>query len=149
MSESASRRTSIESGTELEGSIQSQCPVTVGGSLRGRLTAPGLTVTRSGSVHGEVSVSELKAQGEISGQIEAETVELAGTVGDETVIRAQTLAVRSSAEGGMEVTFGNCELQIGPRRPAGDVEPRVDDNKAESPRPRAKRPDPEVEPLRT
>ena len=108
------KQTIIENGTEIDGTINSQCDVSLSGKLKGQITAPSLTVTPSGSVHGKVKVSRLKAQGEVAGEIEAETVELSGRVSDQTVIRAKSLEVMlTQPQGGLQVTFGNCELQVG------------------------------------
>jgi cytoskeletal protein CcmA (bactofilin family) len=112
--EDNTKQTIIESGTEFDGSIESDCAITLSGTLRGKVSAPGLTVTPSGRVDGQIKVSRLKMQGEVSGQIDAEDVELSGHVGDQTVIRAKTLEVSlAQPEGGLQVTFGNCDLQIG------------------------------------
>jgi len=108
------RETVIESGTEFEGSIQSECPITLSGKLEGQVSAPMLTVTASGSARGEIRVSKLVAHGEISGEIDADEVRIAGRVSDQTVIRARTLEVAlSRPQGGFEVTFGTCELHVG------------------------------------
>lgn len=108
------KQTIIESGTEFDGSLKSECAITLSGKLKGQVTAPSLTVTPSGSVHGQVKVTRLKAEGEIAGDIEAEAVELSGRVNDQTVIRAKTLEVMlTQAQGGLQVTFGNCELNVG------------------------------------
>jgi len=108
------KQTIIESGTEFDGSLKSQCAVVLSGSLKGQVSAPALTVTPSGSVNGQVKVSQLKAQGAVSGEIEAEAVELSGRVSDQTVIRAKTLEVMlTQPTGGLQVTFGNCELHVG------------------------------------
>ena len=108
------KETVIESGTELEGSIRSECPITLAGKLEGRVSAPRLTVTASGSAKGEIKVSKLVTQGEISGEIEADEVQLAGRVSDQTVIRARSLEVEMSRpQGGFLVTFGTCELHVG------------------------------------
>lgn len=110
------KQTIIESGTEFDGSMKSQCAITLSGKLKGQVSAPSLTVTPTGSVHGQVKVSQLKAQGEVSGEIEAEAVELSGRVSDQTVIRAKTLEVMlTQPQGGLQVTFGNCELNVGDR----------------------------------
>ena len=110
----SSKQTVIESGTEFDGSMKSDCPISLSGKLKGQVAAPSLTVTPSGSVHGKVKVTQLKAQGEVSGEIDAESVELSGRVSDQTVIRAKTLEVMlTQAQGGLQVTFGNCELQVG------------------------------------
>jgi len=113
---SETKQTLIEEGTEFEGAIQSSCPVMLSGKAKGSLKAPALTVTTSGSVHGQVRVGQLKSEGEVSGQIEAETVQLSGRVSDQTVITAKTLEVRlSQPEGGLQVAFGNCQLRVGER----------------------------------
>lgn len=110
------KQTIIESGTEFDGSLKSQCAVVLSGNLKGQVSAPSLTVTPTGSVHGQVKVQQLKAQGAVSGEIEAEAVELSGRVSDQTVIRAKTLEVMlTQPSGGLQVTFGNCELNIGDR----------------------------------
>src|SRR5437867_6567240 len=112
------KQTILEDGTEVDGSIRSNCPITVSGKLKGDVSAPSLTITQSGSVSGQIKVSELKSQGEIAGQIEAESVELSGHVSDQTTIRASSLQVRlnqSGSHGKLQVTLGNCELQVGER----------------------------------
>jgi cytoskeletal protein CcmA (bactofilin family) len=109
-----SKHTVIENGTEFDGSVRSECPITLSGKLKGQVSAPALMVTPSGSVQGQIKVSQLRAQGEIAGTIEAEAVELSGRVHDQTVIRARTLEVAlTQTSGGVQVTFGNCELQVG------------------------------------
>jgi len=109
-----SKQTVIENGTEFDGTIVSECPITLSGTIKGQLDAPSLDVTPEGSVHGKVTVGELKSEGEVSGEIEAGSVELSGRVSDQTVIRAKTLQVKLSKDkGGVEVSFGNCELEVG------------------------------------
>jgi cytoskeletal protein CcmA (bactofilin family) len=115
------KQTIIENGTEFDGSIKSECAITLSGKVTGQVSAPALTVMPSGSVRGKVKVSRLKAQGEVAGEIEAETVELSGRVDDQTVIRAKTLEVMlTQPQGGLQVTFGNCELQIGDKKTRAD-----------------------------
>ena len=117
MSESPiTKQTVLEEGTEFEGSIRSQCPITVSGTLKGDIAAPSLTITLSGSVHGQVKVSNLKSEGEIAGEIDAESVDLSGHVSDQTTIRASSLQVKLSQNGSnekLQVTFGNCDLHVG------------------------------------
>ena len=114
------KQTIIESGTEFDGSVKSECSITLSGRLKGQVSAPSLTVTPSGSVSGQVKVSRLKAEGEVSGEIEAEAVELSGRVNDQTVIRAKSLEVMlTQAQGGLQVTFGNCELNVGDPKARG------------------------------
>ena len=109
-------QTVLEEGTEIDGSIRSKCPITVSGKLKGDVCAPSLTITQSGSVSGQVKVSEFKSEGDISGEIEAESVELSGHVSDHTVIRASSLQVKLAQNGNnskFHVTFGNCDLKVG------------------------------------
>lgn len=117
MSESPiTKQTILEEGTEFEGSIRSQCPITVSGRLKGDVDAPSLTITLSGSVHGRVKVSNFKSEGEIAGDIEADSVELSGHVNDQTTIRASSLQVNVSQNGSggkLQITFGDCDLHVG------------------------------------
>jgi cytoskeletal protein CcmA (bactofilin family) len=70
MSESPiTKQTVLEEGTEVEGSIRSQCPITVSGTLKGDIAAPSLTITLSGSVHGQVKVSNFKSEGETAAKL--------------------------------------------------------------------------------
>jgi cytoskeletal protein CcmA (bactofilin family) len=110
------KQTVVEEGTEFDGSFRSQGPISVSGSLRGDISAPSLTIARSGSVRGQIKVTELKSEGEIAGDIEADSVELAGHVSDQTTIRASSLQVRlnqNGTAGKLQVTFGSCDLQVG------------------------------------
>jgi len=109
-------QTVLEEGTEIDGSIRSKCPITVSGKLKGDVSAPSLTITQSGSVSGQVKVSEFKSEGDIAGEIDAETVELSGHVSDHTIIRASSLQVKLAQNGNnskFHVTFGNCDLKVG------------------------------------
>ncbi len=108
------KRTLVEEGTELKGSLTSTCPVLVRGRIDGDVMAPALTVSPSGAVHGKARVGELKAEGEISGEFDADVVQLSGKVQDRTVIRTKTLSVQLAAESGkLQVVFGECELAVG------------------------------------
>ena len=118
MSESKStmgdRKTLVEEGTQFKGSLSSDCPIEVKGRIEGDLTAPALAVSTSGAVHGKVKVGELHSQGELAGEFDADTVQLSGTVKDNTVIRAKSLEVKlAPANGKMQVIFGECELEVG------------------------------------
>jgi cytoskeletal protein CcmA (bactofilin family) len=109
-------QTVLEEGTEIDGSIRSKCPITVSGKLKGDVCAPSLTITQSGSVSGQVKVSEFKSEGDIAGEIDAESVELSGHVSDHTIIRASSLQVKLAQNGNnskFHVTFGNCDLKVG------------------------------------
>lgn len=126
--ESDGKQTVVEEGTEIEGTVRSRCPVKVSGNIKGDVATPTLVVTTSGSVKGQVKVTELRSEGEIAGQIEAESVQLSGRVNDQTAIRAKTIEVKlAQNDGKLQVTFGNVELQVGDRPARADV----DDKKAE------------------
>lgn len=109
------KQTIVENGTEFEGVMRSQCPVVVSGQVKGEVSAPTLTLTNDGSVYGKIKVKQLKSAGSLGGEIDAESVELSGTVSDNTVIRSAALEVKLQESGGnkLQVSFGNCELQVG------------------------------------
>jgi cytoskeletal protein CcmA (bactofilin family) len=118
----------VEAGTEFEGVLRSQSPVIVSGQLRGEVNAPALTLTNDGSVIGKVKVNQLKSSGALGGEIDAESIELSGSVSDNTIIRSRSLEVRLEDSDGnnTHVTFGNCELYVGnpssPKSPLRDNE---------------------------
>jgi cytoskeletal protein CcmA (bactofilin family) len=108
------KRTLVEDGTELKGSLTSSCPVLVRGKIEGNVAAPALTVSPSGAVSGKAKVGELQTEGQLSGEFDADVVELSGKVSDKTVIRAKTLSVQLTAQSGkLQVVFGECELEVG------------------------------------
>lgn len=108
-----SKRTVVEEGTHFTGNLTSTCPIDVRGRVEGDVQAPSLTVSARGAVHGHAKVGSVHSEGELSGEFEAETVELSGTVKDKTVIRARSLEVRLSSAKGQQVIFGDCELSVG------------------------------------
>jgi cytoskeletal protein CcmA (bactofilin family) len=117
----ADKRTLVEEGTELKGSLTSTCPVLVRGRVDGDVKAPALTVSPSGAVNGKAHVGELHAEGEISGEFDADTVKLSGKVQDRTVIRGKTLSVELAAQSGkLQVVFGACELAVGDPPPEAE-----------------------------
>ncbi len=109
------RHTVVEEGTEFKGALTSSCPIDVRGKIEGDITTPSLTVSSTGAVHGRAKVGAVRSEGELSGEFDAESVELAGKVKDNTVIRARSLSVKlGSGEGKvLQVIFGECELSIG------------------------------------
>jgi cytoskeletal protein CcmA (bactofilin family) len=108
------KTTLIEDDTEFKGILSSKCPVVVKGAVEGEVVGPSLHVSPSGSVAGKVKVGELHSEGTLSGEFDAESVQLAGSVKSDTVIRARSLEVRlAPATGKMQVTFGQCELAVG------------------------------------
>ncbi len=116
------RKTLVEEGTQFKGSLSSNCPVIVRGQVEGDVAAPSLSVSTSGSVRGKVKVQELRSQGEIAGEFDAELVQLSGSVKDNTVVRAKSLEVKlTPGNGKMQVIFGDCTLDVGDMeaKPAG------------------------------
>lgn len=112
------RKTLVEEGTNFKGSLASDCPIEVKGRIEGDLAAPALAVSATGAVHGKVKVGELKSQGELAGEFDADVVQLSGTVKDNTVIRAKSLEVKLAPPSGkMQVIFGECELEVGSEQP--------------------------------
>lgn len=108
------KQTTVEEGTELQGTLRSTCPVVVRGVLNGQINAPSLTVAQSGTVTGDVKVQSIRSEGVLAGNVDAEDVFLSGSVRSDTVIRAKTLEVKLQREKGkLEVTFGECVLEVG------------------------------------
>lgn len=108
------KKTLVEEGTQFKGSLSSECPIEVKGRIEGDLSAPALAVSASGAVHGHVKVGEMRSEGELAGEFDADTVQLSGKIRDNTVIRARSLEVKLSQPGGkMQVIFGECELEVG------------------------------------
>jgi cytoskeletal protein CcmA (bactofilin family) len=119
------RRTLVEEGTHFKGSLSSDCPIDVKGRVEGDLSAPALSVSTSGAVHGKVKVGEIKSQGELAGEFDADVVQLSGSVKDNTIIRAKSLEVKlAPVNGKMQVVFGECELEVGSEQPAKETAPK-------------------------
>jgi cytoskeletal protein CcmA (bactofilin family) len=114
MAQPAAKQTLIEDDTEFKGKLSSKCPVVVKGSVDGEIAGPSLHVSSTGSVTGHVKVTELRSEGTIGGEFDAENIHLAGTVKSNTVIRARSLEVKLAPQNGrLQVTFGECELSVG------------------------------------
>jgi cytoskeletal protein CcmA (bactofilin family) len=108
------KKTLVEEGTHFKGALSSSCPIEVKGRVEGEVTAPSLSVSESGSVHGRIKVGELTSRGELAGELDADVVQLSGSIKDSTIIRAKSLEVKLTAPGGkMQVTFGECQLEVG------------------------------------
>jgi cytoskeletal protein CcmA (bactofilin family) len=105
------KTTVVEHGTALTGALKSSCPVMVLGRVEGEVTAPTVEVAGTGTIHGTVKATTLRSHGELSGRFEADDIELAGRVLDDTVIRSKALQVTFDGDHGM--VFGTCELEIG------------------------------------
>jgi cytoskeletal protein CcmA (bactofilin family) len=108
------RKTLVEEGTQFKGSLSSNCPIVVRGRIEGDVQAPSLTISGSGAVHGKVKVEELRSQGELSGEFDADVVQLSGSVKNNTIIRAKSLEVKlAPTNGKLQVVFGDCTLDVG------------------------------------
>jgi cytoskeletal protein CcmA (bactofilin family) len=108
------KQTLVEEGTELKGTLKSSCQVVVNGTIDGQIEAPSLTVAETGTVLGNVKATKLRSEGTLAGNIDADEVYLSGTVKSNTMIRANKLEVKLSQERGkLEVTFGECLLEVG------------------------------------
>ena len=108
------KQTLIEQGTEFKGTMKSTCPVVVNGRMEGELSAPELDVTSTGVVRGNIKADRLSSRGNLSGNIDAGDLFLSGAVGSKTVIKAKNLEVKLSPEQGrMELTIGECTLDVG------------------------------------
>jgi cytoskeletal protein CcmA (bactofilin family) len=107
------RQTVVEEGTALRGSLVSNGSVLVMGRVEGDVSGQAVEVTETGAISGRIKTPALRSRGELAGQIEAQDVELAGHVLDNTVIRAEALTVTLPASGGAAALFGDCALEIG------------------------------------
>jgi cytoskeletal protein CcmA (bactofilin family) len=108
------KMTIVEQDTNLKGALVSNCPVVVRGKLEGEMTAPSLSVSATGAVHGVVKVGEIESEGELSGEFEADLVRLSGVVKDKTVVRARSLEVKlASSDGKIGVLLGDCAFEVG------------------------------------
>lgn len=108
------KRTLIEDGTDFNGTLSSTCPIVVNGRVEGDVSGPSLHVSTTGSVSGKVKVKHIRSEGELSGEFDADEVQLSGKVSDATVIRARSLEAKLQPEKGrMEAVFGECELAVG------------------------------------
>src|SRR5215510_9250003 len=108
------KQTVVEDGTEFKGTLKSSCAVVINGTVDGDLDAPEISVTRSGSVAGSLKATKLRAQGTLSGKVDASDVFLSGVVRSNTSIKAKRLEVKlGSDQAQIEVTFGECALEVG------------------------------------
>jgi cytoskeletal protein CcmA (bactofilin family) len=108
------RRTVVDEGTELKGSVKSTCPIVVVGKVEGDISGPSVEISEKGVVSGTVQAVQFASHGEVFGLIEAESVELSGKIRDGTVIKARSLDIKVSRQGPRDpIQFGDCELCIG------------------------------------
>ena len=113
-SEGQSKQTTVEEGTQFKGTLSSTCQVMVRVEVDGDLTAPVVIISDSGTVVGNVKAQSIWSEGVLAGRVDADDVHLSGNVRSDTVIRARTLEVQlQSTKGKLEVTFGECILDVG------------------------------------
>jgi hypothetical protein len=110
---SQAKKTIVEQDTSMKGALESNCPIVVLGKIEGEVKAPALSVSATGVVHGVVKADEIESEGELSGEFEAESVRLSGVVKDKSVVRARFLEMKAASAGGMEVSLGECTLEVG------------------------------------
>jgi cytoskeletal protein CcmA (bactofilin family) len=108
------KQTTVEEGTQFKGTLNSSCQVMVRGVVDGDLTAPIVIVSETGTVVGNVKAQSIWSEGVLAGRVDAEDVHLSGNVRSDTVIRAKTLEVKlQRTKEKLEVTFGECILDVG------------------------------------
>ncbi len=123
------KRTLVEEGTSFKGSLTSTCPILVKGGIEGDVTTPSLTIAATGAVSGKVKAGELKSDGELSGEVDVDRVQLSGTVKDNTIIRAKSLEVKLAVTGAkMQVVFGECALEVGDQPTREKLEDKPKEN---------------------
>ncbi len=123
------KRTLVEEGTSFKGSLTSTCPILVKGGIEGDVTTPSLTIAATGAVSGKVKAGELKSDGELSGEVDVDRVQLSGTVKDNTIIRAKSLEVKLAVTGTkMQVVFGECALEVGDQPTREKLEDKPKEN---------------------
>ncbi len=108
------KQTLIEEGTQLKGTLSSDCPVVVRGRLDGEVSGPLLQVSPTGKVSGKIEVQRVESAGELAGEYKADVVRLSGRVADETVIRTKSLEVKlAGVDDESALVLGDCELEVG------------------------------------
>ncbi|MGQ9897535.1 MAG: bactofilin family protein [Acidobacteriota bacterium] len=133
----AEKLTIVEEGSELTGTLKSTCGVTVSGKVSGELYAPALVIAATGAVHGTVKVERLQSQGELSGRIDADTIELSGRINDQTTIMARSIEVKGSNGEQPTAVFGNCVIEVGvdPNEPPVQATPPAKEGKGKKGQP--------------
>ena len=126
MNDSSEKQTLVEEGTEFTGTLKAKCKVVVRGTIDGQLEAPSVSITPTGAVTGNVKADRVESNGVLSGEVDADDIALSGEVRSNTRITAKSLSVNlSSDKGKLEVTFGDCVLDVGEMpsdQPADDVQ---------------------------
>jgi cytoskeletal protein CcmA (bactofilin family) len=106
-SATAEKKTIVEEGTDLRGSINASCPVVVQGTVQGEVTGPSVEISATGQVSGKTTTGTLTSNGRVAGEVDVDVARLAGEVAPKTVIRASTLDVKlTHPTGKIELRFG-------------------------------------------
>lgn len=101
------KRTLVEEGTRFKGSMTSECPIVVNGSIEGDVNSSAISVSATGSIAGKVTAGALKSEGRVGGELDVETADLAGSVEKNTVVRATSLNLKLTAPAGkLKLAFG-------------------------------------------
>jgi cytoskeletal protein CcmA (bactofilin family) len=100
------KRTIVEEGTDLKGSISSTCPIVVQGSIDGEVAGPSVEVSATGRIAGKITTGILNSKGRIAGELDVDVAQLSGTVANKTVVRAATLDLKiTNPNGKVELKF--------------------------------------------
>jgi cytoskeletal protein CcmA (bactofilin family) len=111
------KRTLVEEGTRFKGSLTSTCPILVQGAVEGEVEGPALTVSATGAVSGKIATGALKSEGKIAGDFDVESAQVAGTVENNTVIRASSLDLKLTVvTGKVQLTFGPGDRDVARKR---------------------------------
>ena len=110
------KRTLVEEGTRFKGSLTSTCAILVQGSIEGDIEGPSVTVSATGAVSGKIAAGALKSDGKIAGEFDVDTAQLAGSIENNTVIRAASLDLKVTVPNGkLQLTFGSAAGRDGSR----------------------------------
>ena len=111
--------TVVQEGTDFRGDFNSTCPIVVNGRIEGGVKAPAVTITDSGMLQGTVEAKTIACRGSVSGVLEADAIELSGTIAQNTIVRAQRLKLDiESTSGRIELAFGKAVIIRESRYPA-------------------------------
>jgi cytoskeletal protein CcmA (bactofilin family) len=101
------KQTLVEEGTRFKGSLTSTCAILVQGAIEGDVDGPAVTVSATGALSGKIAAGALKSEGKIAGDFDVESAQVAGSVENNTVIRASSLDLKLNVPSGkVQLTFG-------------------------------------------
>jgi cytoskeletal protein CcmA (bactofilin family) len=104
----AAKRTLVEEGTKLKGSLTSSCAIVVQGTVEGDVEGPSVSVSPTGALSGTIIAAELMSAGKISGDFDVDSARVEGAVESDTVIHAASLDLKLTAASGkkLQLSFG-------------------------------------------